>query len=275
MSPSQVFAANLQRLCADGPGIPAVCRATNINRQQFQRYLSGTVPYERNLEKICNYFGLRAEDMFAPAIVEPGEASISDKTWWSHVDMRAALKLIHSDARPSIPAGLYFSNFSVPQNPHTVVRAVTIIRNDGNLTTFRRLTGVAEAKGSWWSQFHGDHRGIVVERAHWLYFIALNARGNREPTFMTVRWLSGSRFMLGGQAIVSGPSGPSAGAVVISRCSATTKLRTAVKASHAYSIDDVGIEPMIIDALEEQARILHERTQRPDLAEQSAGLKSA
>ena len=249
-----------------GRGFPAVCRATNINRQQFQRYLSGTVPYERNLEKICNYFGLRAEDMFTPVVVEPGDAPISEKTWWSHVDLRAALKLVHSDTRPSIPAGLYFVNFAVPGMPDFIVRSAMIIRHDGNLTTFRRLTGTAEAKGSWWSQFHGDHKGVVIERAHWPHFVGLNSRGSREPSLMSVRWLPGSRQMLGGQAMVMGPAGPRAAAVVIDRCNPSLKLRTAVKASHAYSIDDVGIEPIIIDTLDEQTRLLGETIDRGEAA---------
>lgn len=259
MSHGEVFSANLVRLCAREPDVMTVCRGTKINRQQFQRYLSGTVPYERNLEKICKYFGVKPQDMFVSE-AKPSDKPITDKTWWSHVDLRAALKLVHSETRPSLPSGLYFSNFAVPGHPNRIVRAATIVRTDGNLTTFRRLTGVAERRGSFWSLFHGDHKGIIVERAHWIYFLALNARGNREPTLVSARWLHGSRFMLGGQALVSGPTGPTATAVVIAPCPSRMTLRTAIRSSRAYTAADAELDPMMVEALAGEARSLAERT---------------
>jgi hypothetical protein len=57
MSLREVLSANLSRLCEGEVSIAAVCRATRINRQQFNRYLSGaSIPNGRNLEKICRYF---------------------------------------------------------------------------------------------------------------------------------------------------------------------------------------------------------------------------
>ena len=46
------------------------------------------------------------------------------------------------------------------------------------------------------------------------------------------------------------------------------RLRTAVHASHVYSTNDPGIEPLIIDALEEQAAALADkgRSLSPDLS---------
>lgn len=256
MSQGAIFSSNLAKLCAQETDVMTVCRATKINRQQFQRYLSGTVPYERNLEKICRYFGVKPQDMFVESGV--GERDIEDKAWWSHVDMRQALKLVHSDTRPSIPSGLYYTYFAIPGHTATIARSATIVRTSGGLTTFRRLTGLAERSGSWWSQFFGDHKGMVIERAHWLYFVGINARGNREPTLITVRWLQGSKFILGGQAIVSGPMGPTATAVVIAPCGTGITLSTAIKASRAHSARDV--DPLILGFLAEEAEALAQKT---------------
>jgi hypothetical protein len=88
------------------------------------------------------------------------------------------------------------------------MRSVLIVRNDGNLTTFRRLTGISEPRRSWWSHFTGDHKGIIVERLHWLYFVALNWRGTREPSLLALRWIPISEPMLGGQAMIMTPTGP-------------------------------------------------------------------
>jgi transcriptional regulator with XRE-family HTH domain len=267
MSLREAFSANLARLCAEQASIAAICRATRINRQQFNRYLSGeSLPNQRNLEKICEYFRIDESDLFEQAEIDVGKDPTNERSWWSHVDLRALLKLIHSDTKPSIKPGLYFAHFAVPGDRDSIVRSTIVIRNDANLTTFRRLTGLAERRGSWWSQFHGDHKGIIVERAHWLYLTGLNARGNREPSLMVLRWLSGSHPILSGQALVMGPAGPTATAVVVSPCKAGMTLRSAVRASHVYATTDARIEPIILDLLEDQSVALADRAWAPDLS---------
>ncbi|WP_352606849.1 helix-turn-helix transcriptional regulator [Mesorhizobium sp. M0488] len=50
---------NLAFLCGYHPSIAAVCRRLQINRQQFNKYLSGqTWPSRRNMRKICDFFGV-------------------------------------------------------------------------------------------------------------------------------------------------------------------------------------------------------------------------
>jgi transcriptional regulator with XRE-family HTH domain len=265
MSLQEAFSENLSRLCGNADSVSAVAKATGINRQQFQRYISGgSIPGKRNLRKICRYFRVSEEQLFGYQR-EARAPQRGDEPWASQDEMRAVLKLIHSDARPSIRDGAYFANFAVYHDRSSLVRSALFIRHEGNMTTFRRFTGIGERRGSWWSQFFGDHKGIVVERAHWLYFIGLNGRGNREPTIMVVRWLSGSQFLLGGQAIVSGSVGPSAAAVVISPAKPGISTASAIKASHMYSIDDPSIEQFVVDALDEQAKLLIDNVRRPDL----------
>jgi len=262
MSLQASFSENLIRLCGNADSVSAVAKATGINRQQFQRYVSGgSIPGKRNLRKICRYFRISEDELFGRRVEARSREEASD----SHEHVRAMLKLIHSETRPSIPPGTYFTNFSVYHDRTSIVRSALFIRNEGNLTTFRRITGIGERRGSWWSQFFGDHNGVVVERAHWLYFIALNSRANREPTMMVVRWLSGSQFLLGGQAMVSGSVGPSAAAVVISPSKPGTTPTAAIRASHAYSVDGPGIEQFVVDALDEQAKLLIDNVRRPDL----------
>ncbi len=59
------FSSNLRNLCTEKPSITHVCREVGINRQQFNRYLSGEgLPSAYNLRRICNYFGLKEADLF-------------------------------------------------------------------------------------------------------------------------------------------------------------------------------------------------------------------
>lgn len=58
---------NLRLLCSFEHSVSDACRAMNINRQQFSKYLSGdSRPSARNLNKICSYFSVRPAELFLP-----------------------------------------------------------------------------------------------------------------------------------------------------------------------------------------------------------------
>lgn len=55
---------NLAFLCSYYPSIASVCRRIEINRQQFNKYLSGqTVPSRRNMRRICDFFGVSESEL--------------------------------------------------------------------------------------------------------------------------------------------------------------------------------------------------------------------
>lgn len=69
------FHTNLNYACSLYPSVAEVCRRLGINRQQFNKYLSGQVrPSRYNMRKICDFFGvtewemLIEEDRFADLI---------------------------------------------------------------------------------------------------------------------------------------------------------------------------------------------------------------
>ncbi|WP_433850764.1 helix-turn-helix domain-containing protein [Brucella pseudogrignonensis] len=60
------FAANLRTLCDQHGSISAICRKIKMNRQQFNKYLSGThIPSDANLRLIANHFGLSTTMLFS------------------------------------------------------------------------------------------------------------------------------------------------------------------------------------------------------------------
>src|SRR5882724_5217784 len=98
MSLHEALSVNLARLCERKGSIAAVCRAAQINRQQFNRYLTGeTVPNKANREKICRYFGIEERELFLEAPIEPGSRSSQAGGSWSHRETRAVMKLIYSE----------------------------------------------------------------------------------------------------------------------------------------------------------------------------------
>jgi transcriptional regulator with XRE-family HTH domain len=57
------FAANLRFACATRRSISQICREIGINRQQFNRYISGEArPSAHNVARIAGFFGLQAQD---------------------------------------------------------------------------------------------------------------------------------------------------------------------------------------------------------------------
>jgi len=61
------FPQNLSLLCSYERSIAEVCRKLRINRQQFNKYLSGTVfPSRHNLRVICDHFGVTDSEILMP-----------------------------------------------------------------------------------------------------------------------------------------------------------------------------------------------------------------
>src|SRR5699024_6403812 len=58
------FPQNLGFLCSYYPSIAETCRRLGINRQQFNKYLSGqTWPSRRNMRRICDFFGVTESEL--------------------------------------------------------------------------------------------------------------------------------------------------------------------------------------------------------------------
>ena len=61
------FSQNLKLLCGFERSVSEVCRAIDINRQQFSKYLSGASrPSPYNLQRICDHFHVRPAELYLP-----------------------------------------------------------------------------------------------------------------------------------------------------------------------------------------------------------------
>ncbi len=60
-----ILPKNLMALCRRHGSIASVCRELDMNRQQFNKYLTGTVlPAPATLEKICAFFDIVPQTLF-------------------------------------------------------------------------------------------------------------------------------------------------------------------------------------------------------------------
>lgn len=61
------FVANLRLLCGYYPSIAEVCRRLEINRAQFNRYLSGRYrPRHAAMQRLCGFFGVEEHELYLP-----------------------------------------------------------------------------------------------------------------------------------------------------------------------------------------------------------------
>ncbi len=68
MAADDPLPANLRHLCSYYPSVSDVCRRIGINRQQFNKYLSGRArPSNRNMRRICDFFGLGESEVLLPS----------------------------------------------------------------------------------------------------------------------------------------------------------------------------------------------------------------
>lgn len=128
------FSKNLRRLCSRHKSISHICSKTEINRQQFNKYLSGQyVPSGPNLRKICNFFGIKEDDLF------------SDPKYFRH-----------------LVDGLYLNSVSQLQNSKEMHSFLTLINDNQNKAS--RFAGFYDRY-----QFSSIYEGCILRSAFYAY----------------------------------------------------------------------------------------------------------
>lgn len=124
------FASELRQYCARKGSIAQLCKATGINRQQFNKYLAGQVfPGARNLRKICSYLGVSEEQLIS-GYLERNFASVTARDFMSerehHPPRRFAEFRTEGGSERRVEAtlrnGFYRAYFPVPRHPGLVAR---------------------------------------------------------------------------------------------------------------------------------------------------------
>jgi transcriptional regulator with XRE-family HTH domain len=255
MSLRENLSINLRALCREHGSVAAICREMGVNRQQFDRYLTmDALPNKATTERICRYFAIEEAELYR----DPATSDISTR---SKTAGKAGSRLgdgpmaarIFAPPQPTIAPGFYQTFFSIPGQVGQILCSITVVRAEEERTTFRRLTGLSETRGTSWSYFMGDHEGVVMERLNWFYFLGLNRRGTMEPTFMSVQWGPFSpEPLVCGHAMIVTPSGPSVTTVVMRAVPKGMSLRNALRMARVYTASDPAIGPLVELALKRQ-----------------------
>lgn len=168
------FARNLRRLCAAERSISEVCRRVGINRQQFNRYLTGASrPSAWNTERICLHFGLHEHELLLPheeferlfrsRRARPVEARPADR-------LDRLLRATFPGERRQLMryTGYYHFYFRTPTWPDRLVCGVSRIHeHDGLFFTKAVMRDLNRQDGT---RYHSKYEGLVALR-HDLLFV--------------------------------------------------------------------------------------------------------
>lgn len=125
---SNSFSEKLRSLCAHYRSVSEVCRMLGLNRQQFDRYLTGRVrPSQHNLQRIAEGFGVEVSELIDPAreIGRPARLKVE-----SSRDRMTSLidRAFPGDLkRLRIMLGYYHTHFLIPSDPDEVTRSLVYL----------------------------------------------------------------------------------------------------------------------------------------------------
>jgi transcriptional regulator with XRE-family HTH domain len=254
------MAKNLRRLTSRIGSANYVCRELDINRQQYEKYLKGrSLPSAATLKRICSYFNISEEELFAedlePETEQPQGQALAGTCG-------AVLEPLFSEPPPSIKPGIYFLWMTVPTRPSQVVCAPLFVERSDERVTFRRITGSAEPKERLWFHRVGDHQGIIVERLNWLLLVAVNQRGDHEPSMIRLKAVPLSSVVLGGHATILTPTGISFAAACMRPAPTGTSFRQALRQSHQFDKNDAAVDSVTRMVLDQERQELLQLIER-------------
>ena len=172
------FSSNLAYACSLFPSISEVCRRININRQQFNKYLAGSVrPSRHNMRRICDFFGVtESEILLDPprfaALISLRKSSPRSSALPQH--LLAIEKLHRLSGELDRYTGWYFRYFYTFGYPNKITRSLAVIsEHDG-----RHLWKNIERRGDRdlaMERFVGKYDGLAFYLGHRIHIMEYDA----------------------------------------------------------------------------------------------------
>lgn len=164
------FSLNLRSLCAERGSIAQVCREIGINRQQFNRYLSGQgLPAAHNMRRIAKYFGLNESDLFKPHNLF--SKTYLDKGTAKDGSPLDALSQAFNDQAKGLRRylGFYHAHFRTPSWEGKIMRSLLWLYEKDGFVVTRSLERVISSEDSIRQRIRFD--GLAAFRSSRIYVL--------------------------------------------------------------------------------------------------------
>ena len=248
LSDHQNLAANLKYLCAHYSSVAEVCRRLGINRQQFNKYLSGTsAPSLRNLRRITTFFGVDEYEIslapgeFARSVMPKRGANLSFGTLLPQLLAQLSL-----DGKRSLEAlhpycGAYAVYFCTPVWSSHIVRSFTVIRQDAQNTFTKSIERLEMTPSTSRRAVVQKFKGVAFYFVDRIYILEYEA-GSSDLVALTILYPSHrkQRHYLTGIILTIASAGnrqPFASRIVYEYLGNDVNYRKELARSHLYPVD--------------------------------------
>ncbi|QLE98729.1 helix-turn-helix transcriptional regulator [Neptunomonas phycophila] len=253
----QDLSSNLKLLCSYYDSIAQVCRELDINRSQFNRYLTGRYkPSASTLRKLCDFFGVEEYELMLPApqfarLIQvrprPSAEPVASRIENEH------LALLHKASGTQMDKylGFYFEYYLSMAVPGKILRNLICIEKQNDGVFYQRTERLRESATD--PAYHSKYLGVVVFLTDRIFMADYESLATNEvtetiliPSYKNrINRLNGLR--LGVPA--NGVRTPSCTRVVMEYLGAQVDVRKALGLCGLYHLDDKAIDDSIREAV--------------------------
>ena len=252
------FAENLRHLCSLQRSTSEVCRSIGINRQQFNKYLSGAAaPSSFNLARISAYFGLAADELRRPGLAA-GQMTLPlmpKPAVPVYRVLEAAMAVLTESSNVSLRSyvGFYFRYNYAFDGSGRIVRGLFRISEQDGLFLTRLVERLQHRSNKSTELTTLKYDGVLFALSGCLFNVEYerlmrSCVGHAAfPRIMR----PGQRFLAGLQSSFSSSTGrPAASRVVLERVPPGMGLRAMLRRCGTFHRREGGIEPDVLELID-------------------------
>lgn len=248
---------NLRLLCSYYKSVAEVCRRLNINRPQFNRYLSGRYkPSANTMRRFCEFFDVEEHELLLPheqfrLIVQsqPKQSSDDDEEKLESEHL-AHLKELSGDNLDRY-LGYYFEYYISMACPGKLLRTLVCLEKRGGQVYFQRTERLAEFESE--KAYHGIYKGVVHFLSDRIFLSDYETLTDHEitqtilfPSFKNrVSRLTGLKLGVSG----TGERMPCCARVLYEHIGTRVNIRKALAQCGLYDLDSPDIDQTILNAV--------------------------
>jgi len=172
------FAENLRLLCSHYASVAEVCRRVGINRQQFNKYLSGaSTPSLHTLRRICDFFGVEEGEIFLPAQEFAGIIRVKGQAPTDALAAtiaQVAARFPDSQAKLRKYCGHYFAYMCTPAYPGMILRYFVAVSQSGDQTYAKAIERLIDKHSPELGGYISKYLSLVLHAEDRIYLMDHN-----------------------------------------------------------------------------------------------------
>jgi transcriptional regulator with XRE-family HTH domain len=167
-----IFAANLRNICTKFNSISEVARRVGINRQQFNRYLSGeNIPNKNTVGRLAKFLGIEESELFRLR----DDGPVLSGANFDRSDLARTTELaLAGGSQNLLSPGYYCCYFPLQGASQFLVKSLLKVVRRGPNCYFTRRTVFKSGTSPKVTLAEGKHRGIVLASESDIYLLAFD-----------------------------------------------------------------------------------------------------